>query len=223
MGLINDRPLLPASCHSHARWRSLKPDDVAGDILDRGVGGKVGEMLFSRAVGAMLAHQPHLFARHRLCAGSTDPLWRAIGDAHPQGGEACGQAPLRSSAPTDLPPLRRLEHGMGGPRSDIGHMPDPQSSTPRHRKDQFVHLPDRSSGAGECRWPSKPQTSMTGTSPEASVTDTSIWQLAFSPSAVAYWGATSTEAFQCLGDYSVGTDTGGLNHSHSIVPGGLLV
>jgi hypothetical protein len=41
--------------------------------------------------------------------------------------------------------------------------------------------------------------SMSGTSPEASVTDTSVWQFAFLPSAVAYWGATPTEALPFLG------------------------
>ena len=40
---------------------------------------------------------------------------------------------------------------------------------------------------------------MTGTSPEAKVTKTSIWQFAFLPSTVAYWGATPTEALPFLG------------------------
>jgi hypothetical protein len=40
---------------------------------------------------------------------------------------------------------------------------------------------------------------MTGTSPEASVTDTSVWQFAFLPSTVAYCGATPTEALPFLG------------------------
>jgi hypothetical protein len=39
---------------------------------------------------------------------------------------------------------------------------------------------------------------MNGTSPEASVTDTSVWQFAFLPSAVAYCGAAPTEAFALL-------------------------
>lgn len=50
--------------------------DGAGDVFDRGVGGKIGEIVFPLAVGAMLAHQPGLFARHMLCASSADPLWR---------------------------------------------------------------------------------------------------------------------------------------------------
>lgn len=34
---------------------------------------------------------------------------------------------------------------------------------------------------------------------DASVTDTSLWQLAFLPNAVAYWGATPTEALPFFG------------------------
>jgi hypothetical protein len=40
---------------------------------------------------------------------------------------------------------------------------------------------------------------MTGTSPDASVSDTSVWQLAFLPSADAYCGATPTEWLPFLG------------------------
>jgi hypothetical protein len=47
------------------------------------------------------------------------------------------QASLCSSTPTDLPPLCLLEHGMGGPGFYVGDMPNPRSSTPRHRKDQL--------------------------------------------------------------------------------------
>jgi hypothetical protein len=41
--------------------------------------------------------------------------------------------------------------------------------------------------------------SMIGTSPDATVTDTRVWQFAFLPSAVPYCGATPTEAFPFLG------------------------
>jgi len=40
---------------------------------------------------------------------------------------------------------------------------------------------------------------MTGTSLEASVTDISVWQFAFSPSAVAYCGAMPTDALPVFG------------------------
>lgn len=36
-------------------------------------------------------------------------------------------------------------------------------------------------------------------SPEASVTDTIVWQFAFLPSTVAYWGATPTDALPFFG------------------------
>lgn len=42
--------------------------------------------------------------------------------------------------------------------------------------------------------------SMSGTSPDASVTDTSVWQLAFLPNAEAYWGATPTDALPFFGN-----------------------
>lgn len=41
---------------------------------------------------------------------------------------------------------------------------------------------------------------MTGTSPEASVSDTSVWQLAFLPKAEAYCGATPTEHLPFFGN-----------------------
>ena len=85
----------------------------------------------------MLTHQPSFVARHMLCAGSTDPLWWAIGDPHAHNREASRQATLCSSTPTDLPPLCLFEHGMSGPGFDVGHMPNPRSSTPRHREDHL--------------------------------------------------------------------------------------
>ncbi|GHH16792.1 hypothetical protein GCM10008023_21220 [Sphingomonas glacialis] len=48
--------------------------DSPSDVFDRGVGGKIGEIVLPLAVGAMLAHQPGFFARHMLCAGRPDPL-----------------------------------------------------------------------------------------------------------------------------------------------------
>lgn len=55
-------------------------------------------------------------------------------------------------------------------------------------------------GAGEPRGIARPalgrnsrRLTMTGTSPEASVSDTKIWQLAFLPKAEAYCRATPTE------------------------------
>jgi hypothetical protein len=39
----------------------------------------------------------------------------------------------------------------------------------------------------------KRRPTITGTSPDASVTETSVWQLAFLPSDDAYCGATPTE------------------------------
>lgn len=75
--------------------------DGAGDVLDRGVGGKVGEIVFSLAVRAMLTHQPSLFAWHMLCASSADPPWRTIGDTHTHGRKASRQAAFGPSAPTD--------------------------------------------------------------------------------------------------------------------------
>lgn len=40
---------------------------------------------------------------------------------------------------------------------------------------------------------------MMGTSPDAKVTDTNVWQFAFLPSTVVYCGALPTEAFPFLG------------------------
>ena len=72
-----------------------------------------------------------------LSASSSDPLWRAIGDTHTHGGKASRQAAFSSSAPTDLPPFRIFEHGMGGSGFDIWHMPNPRTPTSCHRKDQL--------------------------------------------------------------------------------------
>ena len=96
----------------------------AGDVFDRRVGGQVREIVFPLSTGAMLAHQPSLFVGHMLCASSTNPLWRAIGDPHAHGGEAGRQSASGSPTPTDLPPLGFFEHGVGGRGSDIGHVPD---------------------------------------------------------------------------------------------------
>jgi len=70
-----------------------------------------------------------------LCASSADPLWRAIGDTHTHSGKPSRQAALGPSAPTDLPPFRIFEHGMGGSGFDVGHMPNPWSPTSCHRED----------------------------------------------------------------------------------------
>jgi hypothetical protein len=78
-------------------------------------GGKVKEMVFTLAAGPMLAYLPSLFDWHTPCAGSTDPLWRVIGDPHPHDREAGAQAIFGSLAPTDLAPLCLLQHGMGDP------------------------------------------------------------------------------------------------------------
>ncbi len=66
----------------------------ASDVLDRGVGGKVREIVFSLSIGARLAHQPGFLARHMLRASRTDKL-HYLADAlgrplafHLTGGEA---------------------------------------------------------------------------------------------------------------------------------------
>lgn len=88
--------------------------DSPGDVHDRCLGGKIGEMVFPLTVEAMRPHQRGVFARHMLCAGRPDPLWRAIGDAHAHSGEAGGQAAVGSPAPTDPTPFRRFKYRMGG-------------------------------------------------------------------------------------------------------------
>jgi NTE family protein len=58
--------------------------DQAGQALDRGAGGQVGEVVFHLAGGAALAHQPDLFAgqvdaaAHRLAVGHLRGFWASV-------------------------------------------------------------------------------------------------------------------------------------------------
>ena len=56
--------------------------DGTGNILDRRVCREIGEIVFSLAVGTMLAHQPGFFTRHMLCAGVADRFVKPSRDQH---------------------------------------------------------------------------------------------------------------------------------------------
>ena len=74
----------------------------------------------------------------------------------------------------------------------------PASSVPfdvRPERQPASNEPDRSSSSRE----GKGQRTVTGTSPRASVRDTSVWQLAVLPNAEAYCAATPTECLPFFG------------------------
>lgn len=72
--------------------------DRAGESLDRRVNGQIGEIVFSLAIRAMLAHQPSFLTRHVLGPGRADPLGRSIGNAHSHGRKAGRQPSLGALA-----------------------------------------------------------------------------------------------------------------------------
>jgi hypothetical protein len=111
--------------------------DRAGESLDRGPAGQIGETVFACPIRAMLTHQPGLLTRHVLSPGRADPLRRTISNAHAHSRKAGYQPSLGSPAPTDLSPLRTFEHRVRGHGFGIRHVPHPWASASCDWEDQL--------------------------------------------------------------------------------------
>lgn len=109
--------------------------DRAGKPLDRGLGGKVGEVVLALTGRAMFADDPDLFARQVLRAYVVDALCRTIGDTPAQGGEAGRQKPFRSAPPTDLLPTGMFQRGLRVDRPGVGDMALSGTPAPGDGKD----------------------------------------------------------------------------------------
>ena len=68
--------------------------DGRGEHPAIGLSGQVGQIVFLLAGGPSFADEPDRFARHVLHALVADSLWRAVGDAHTEGGEASFSGPF---------------------------------------------------------------------------------------------------------------------------------
>lgn len=62
--------------------------DSAGEPLERGVGGKVGELIVALAGRAVLADRPDLLAGQMVGPNVTDPLGWTVRDPDTASGEA---------------------------------------------------------------------------------------------------------------------------------------
>lgn len=62
--------------------------DRSRKLLERDIGGKIGEIIFALASGAMLADDPGLLAGRMLSAPVADTLGRTVGDPHAEGRKA---------------------------------------------------------------------------------------------------------------------------------------
>ena len=86
--------------------------DGAGELLDRGIGRQVREIVFAFAGRAMLTDHPDLLAGQVLCAHIVDALGRPVSDAHSGNGKASREPSFGSLAPTDGLPLGTFQHGL---------------------------------------------------------------------------------------------------------------
>jgi len=75
--------------------------DGAGEVLQRRVGGQVGELVFAFAGRAMLADEPDLLAGQMLVAQVADTLGWVVGHADAKRCEAGGQPSLGATTPAD--------------------------------------------------------------------------------------------------------------------------
>lgn len=154
---------------------------------------------FLKLLMGLLANQPSFLSRHVLGSSGADPLGSSVGDAHAHNSKACAQASLRSLAPTDLTPLHVFKHGVCSARLGVWHVLNPRSPASRHREDQ-VHI-----GQADLLVPrdadGPAKAALAQCLPERSRQPiTSVWQFAFLPSAVAYCGATPTDAVPVFGN-----------------------
>src|SRR4030095_5658830 len=78
--------------------------DGCSELLERGVGRKVGEIIFALAGRAMFADDPDFLARQVLGAHLAYSLGGTVSDAHAHGAKARRQSSLRAATPGDRPP-----------------------------------------------------------------------------------------------------------------------
>ena len=112
--------------------------------LDRGgqgaqvrVGRQIAQIVLLLAAGAVLADEPGFVARQMLLAFIVDTLGRAIGGAHPHGGEARFQSTLGPMAPTDRPPPGLGQHLFGRRRQDVWNGVLPRTAATGNEKDKL--------------------------------------------------------------------------------------
>jgi len=98
--------------------------DDFGQALQGGVGGQVGEVVLAFAGRAVFANEPSRLTGQVLLALVENALWRTIGDAHAQGGEARPERPFGADAPAERRPfdLRQGALGRGDRMSGTGFL-----------------------------------------------------------------------------------------------------
>jgi hypothetical protein len=83
--------------------------DALRQLLERRVGGQVGEVVLALTAGAVLADQPHLVAGQMEAIADGG----AVGRPHPQRGELGPQRALGAATPGDRPPGGAGQHRLG--------------------------------------------------------------------------------------------------------------
>jgi hypothetical protein len=106
--------------------------DQGRQLLGRGLGRQVGEVVLPLTRGAVLADQPDLLARQVPAAAQL----LALGRAHPQGGERGRERPLGPQPPADPAPGDVRQHGLGRDRLFARHrvLARPTRGRPRPRR-----------------------------------------------------------------------------------------
>src|SRR3954454_10475176 len=103
--------------------------DGGGQPPQRGPPRQVAEVVFLLAAVAPFAHQPDLVARQ---AGVVGVTW-AVGDAHPEGGEAGAERALGAAPPGDALPTLRLQQ-LSSRAARAPRRPTGPSRTPGARR-----------------------------------------------------------------------------------------
>src|SRR5262245_49963841 len=83
---------------------------------------QIGEIVFLLSRHPVFADEPSLVTWQMLLALILDPLLRAIGDPHADGGETGFELAFCASAPANGPPFGSCQHVFGGLRWNIGNV-----------------------------------------------------------------------------------------------------
>jgi hypothetical protein len=193
-----------------------------GERFEAGAGWQVRGVVFAFSGRTAFADPPNLLVtRNGLHTAICHAMPVAIGDTDTGCGELAIQTAFGPSPPADLPPFLVPRHLFGGNGNAIGEVIFAAPTAPGLGKDQAdicridVLAPRQADRPGEAarsepgekarsiRNPHRPAHSRnptaTGTSPEASVTETSDWQFAVLRNDEAYCGATPTERSPFVG------------------------